>query len=123
MGVDLQKLSGVVLGITPFLLGQTVSTAPRPSRSLQELSSSFEGLASRVRPAVVQIFSTGYTAAEDTEGTSASSLLSKQRVTGSGVIVSPDGYIITNNHVVNKALKIEVKLVRGERMNAADSTV
>ncbi|WP_069659600.1 Do family serine endopeptidase [Arcticibacter eurypsychrophilus] len=29
---------------------------------------------------------------------------------GSGVIVSPDGYIITNNHVVEKASKIEVIL-------------
>src|SRR5690625_295343 len=29
---------------------------------------------------------------------------------GSGVIVTPDGYIITNNHVVEEANKIEVKL-------------
>lgn len=29
---------------------------------------------------------------------------------GSGVIISPDGYIVTNNHVVNEAEKIEVTL-------------
>jgi len=32
------------------------------------------------------------------------------QASGSGVIVSPDGYIITNNHVVEEANKIEVKL-------------
>src|SRR5690606_12082949 len=29
---------------------------------------------------------------------------------GSGVLISPDGYIVTNNHVVEDADKIEVKL-------------
>jgi VCBS repeat-containing protein len=31
-----------------------------------------------------------------------------QMASGSGVIISPDGYIVTNNHVVTKAEKIEV---------------
>ena len=33
-----------------------------------------------------------------------------QRASGSGVIISTDGYIVTNNHVVSKADKIEVTL-------------
>ncbi|WP_394748520.1 S1C family serine protease [Spongiimicrobium salis] len=30
--------------------------------------------------------------------------------TGSGVIISPDGYIVTNNHVIDKATKLQVTL-------------
>src|SRR5690606_39188108 len=29
---------------------------------------------------------------------------------GSGVIISPDGYVVTNNHVIDKATQLEVKL-------------
>ena len=86
-----------------------------PAQSLRDLSSSFENLAGRVRPAVVQIFSTGYVQPSETESTSASSLLSTQRSTGSGVILTEDGYIITNNHVVQGARKIEVRLATMNR--------
>jgi len=30
--------------------------------------------------------------------------------TGSGVIISPDGYIVTNNHVINGASSVQVTL-------------
>ncbi|MBZ5638425.1 MAG: Do family serine endopeptidase [Acidobacteriia bacterium] len=37
---------------------------------------------------------------------------------GSGFFVSPDGYILTNNHVVADATKVEVALNDGTRLNA-----
>ncbi|HZS04498.1 MAG TPA: Do family serine endopeptidase [Blastocatellia bacterium] len=37
---------------------------------------------------------------------------------GSGVIVSPDGYILTNNHVVDDADKVEVRLPDGREFKA-----
>ncbi len=102
----------------------SVFSQARTAVSLTELSTAFETLAQRVRPSVVQIFATGYASGEEGESSNTSSLLSKQRSTGSGVILSEDGLILTNNHVVRNALKIEVKLHNenpGKRM--PDSTV
>jgi serine protease Do len=41
-----------------------------------------------------------------------------QKGMGSGFIISEDGYIFTNNHVVDKADKIEVKLANGKEYEA-----
>lgn len=42
----------------------------------------------------------------------------KSRSLGTGFIIDPDGYIITNNHVVEGADKIKVKLVDGREFRA-----
>ena len=42
----------------------------------------------------------------------------KKRSLGSGFIISADGYIFTNNHVVEKADKIQVKLSNGNEYEA-----
>ncbi|HJQ71075.1 MAG TPA: Do family serine endopeptidase [Blastocatellia bacterium] len=44
---------------------------------------------------------------------------SRPRGTGSGVIISPDGYILTNNHVVGEAVEIKVKLSDGREVKAS----
>lgn len=42
----------------------------------------------------------------------------EQRAGGSGVIISEDGYIVTNNHVVEEATKLKVKLNDGRTFDA-----
>src|SRR5260370_24744490 len=74
--------------------------------SLRELSASLQELAQHVKFSVVQIFATGYSAAEESDSTN-TSLLSKQKSTGSGVILSADGYIVTNSHMLRGARRVE----------------
>jgi serine protease Do len=76
---------------------------------LKELSEYLEQLTQRVTPAVVAIMATGYTPLQqgDAPGTG---LLTRRQVGGSGVILDPDGYILTNLHVVEGAGRIRVRL-------------
>ena len=46
------------------------------------------------------------------------SLFCEQRAGGSGVIISADGYVVPNNHVVDGASKLRVKLNDGRSFGA-----
>jgi serine protease Do len=98
-----------------------------PPVSLGELSISLESLVNRVRPAVVQIFSTGYVTPDEADSTNTAALLSRQRSTGSGIILSEDGYIVTNAHVVQGARRIQVRIsvarIRAGRTQAFEPEV
>ena len=87
----------------------TISAQPA-ANPLDAFSRSLETLTGKVRQSVVQIFSTGYAAVEEGENGNASTVISKQRSTGTGVILTDDGYIVTNAHVVRGARKIQVRL-------------
>ena len=93
---------------------------PPPRRgsiaTLTDLSASLEDLAQRVSPCVVQIFVTAYAPQdEQAEGASEPAI---EHTSGSGVILDPDGYIVTNTHVVENATKLEVQIRKGRMMPA-----
>jgi serine protease Do len=83
--------------------------SPRPTGAsiLQEYDQSLDQIAERAMRSVVQIDVTSYSVPERGEDDDSQNF-QRQRALGSGVIVDPDGYIITNNHVVSGALRIRV---------------
>jgi len=80
--------------------------APGRPGILNELNGAISQLANRVSPAVVQILVSGYGAVSSQEDRAA--LVARQHAIGSGVIVDPAGYILTNAHVVQGADRIVV---------------
>ena len=118
--------SGLVIESRGDALGEPQGQATLPSP--QDLSRTFIGVAKRVKPAVVNI--------DVVEKAKRSSMRMpegfpqipgfpqfgdsprRQRGTGSGVIISADGYILTNKHVAGDADQINVKLADGRELKA-----
>src|SRR5713101_1055493 len=85
-----------------------ISKAPASSNLLRALDSSLETVISKVSPAVVQIVVNGYGPSQDHGH--ATARIVRQHAIGTGIIVDPDGYIITNAHVVEGAQRVRVIL-------------
>ncbi|MBA4397230.1 MAG: peptidase [Syntrophus sp. (in: bacteria)] len=104
-----------------------------------ERPASLADLVEKLRPAVVNVYTTanvkgrrGFPGANDIPGSplfrnddlfrrffgDTPEREFKQRSLGSGFIISSDGYIFTNNHVVERADKIRIKLADGKEYDA-----
>jgi serine protease Do len=94
-------IAAAFLALSVFAPAADTKVAPRSA--LAGLSDELQALAARVRPSIAQVLVTGY-APTDTGGP----LLTKERGGGSGVILDPEGYIVTNLHVIEGARRIEV---------------
>jgi len=122
------------IGIGAILSGRTTIAQPEGqiARAPEALSASFAEIARRVEPAVVNIETTQTSTDvpdkdnEDKEDETPSNPLLDMfrrqrrptRGVGSGFIVSPKGYILTNEHVIDDATRITVGLQTGEKYRA-----
>ncbi|HJY28894.1 MAG TPA: trypsin-like peptidase domain-containing protein [Pyrinomonadaceae bacterium] len=81
----------------------------RDSDPLHQFNSAVRKLVGQVTPSVVQVLATGYGPVDSSSGNS-SALVGMQQKIGSGVIIDPDGYIVTNAHVVGGAQHVRVSV-------------
>src|SRR5215468_8514420 len=116
----------LVLLVVPFNASAQRSTNPPTSKvsaavddPLARFNDSVETLVKRVWPSVVQILVTSYGPREENERGNTNVVVGRQRSVGSGFVIDPDGYIMTNAHVVNGAQRIQVVLPAGN----ADGTL
>ena len=119
-------------------LPQEESTADRPITSLRQLNDAFVDLAEMVNPTVVTVFTEKVLRVRESPSPffghpfndffgeffqrpsqpHARDREFRQQGLGSGVVVSSDGYIITNNHVIAEADMINVRFMDGETLPA-----
>src|SRR6266699_2201642 len=102
------KLQGWRLVVVAMVIGCGASNTDAQTAGLASLSQAVETVSRTVSPSVVQILVTRYGARDSGERTNV--VYGWEQRVGSGVIVAPDGYIITNAHVVEKAEKIRVRM-------------
>lgn len=91
------------------------TTAVLPSSDADALDAYSQAViraAERVGPSVASIIVEGRAARRRMQG------VPDLRGAGSGVVIAPDGYVLTNNHVVQGAGRLEVHLPDGRRMPA-----
>ena len=89
------------------------------SDPLHVFSESVQQLSNTVTKSVVQVLTTGFGLTTQGEKTD-TAFLEAQRGIGAGVILSPDGLIVTNAHVVQGARKIRVRLQGLDKQTSAE---
>jgi serine protease Do len=98
----------VVTSGTPAMVAQQKPVAYPDA--LQRINESVDALTRKVWPSVVQIVVSSYGPRDAGPRGDASVVVGRQRSMGSGFVIDPDGYIMTNAHVVAGAQRVEVML-------------
>jgi serine protease Do len=129
----LDALAGLVLAL---LIGLALSLAGAAPSAARAAPDSFADLAAQVSPSVVNITTSTTVAAPTDEGPivpegspfedffkkfgnpNAPRGPQRSNALGSGFVVSEDGYIVTNNHVIEGADEISIEFFSGKTLDA-----
>ena len=96
------------------VLGSVLSLGVAEASPLRQLDAELREITARVSPAVVQVLVAGY-GAVDAGSPGQAAVVSRQQRLGSGVILDPSGYIMTNAHVIKGAQRVQVVLTKPDR--------
>ena len=90
---------------------------------LRRMNESVDALIRKVSPSVVQILVSGYGQIEEPEHGNTGVVIGRQRAIGSGFIIDPSGYIVTNAHVVEGAQRVQVVLSSANSDDSAEGVL
>ena len=93
----------------------------RSTDELRRMNESVDALIRKVSPSVVQILVSGYGQIEESEHGNTGVVIGRQRAIGSGFIIDPSGYIVTNAHVVKGAQRVQVVLSSANSDDSLDA--
>jgi serine protease Do len=117
--IDLRRVlarTALPTAILLFLAAFHVAFAAAQDRNentLRKFNESIDALIRKVSPSVVQILVTGYGPIESSERGNTAAVIGRQRAIGSGFVIDPTGYIVTNAHVVAGAQRVQVVVPAG----------
>ncbi len=100
----------MLLSLVPMAHAQAAQKPVPADNPLVRMNESVDALTRKVWPSVVQILVTSYGAREESGRADTSVVVGRQRSSGSGFVIDPDGYIMTNAHVVSGAQRVQVVL-------------
>jgi len=114
----LSILAFILIAVAPAAVNISAQTAnPKSLAQIQDISQGLELLVQQVAPCVVQVFAMGYSVSSNAMGPTIG-----HQSTGSGIILDPEGYIVTNSHVVYGSRRIQVQLAGRAEADPAGHT-